>query len=157
MRKALILCFAALALLTGACGGGDDKKDNASDVANNASGALSKLAASQVTDVCGGREAVNMGLAFQSAMTNSGNVNYDDVAEALDRAADAAPDEIKDDWRVLADAEGPFLKVIGEADMSNYMALAQNPEFQAAMAKLDTEEFRTASANVNAWFADNCK
>jgi hypothetical protein len=155
MRKLGAIGFAALALL-GACGGGS--KDKTNDAVQDGAGALSKLAAnSAAADVCGGREAVNVGLAFQSALTNAGQVDYKDVAAALQKAADAAPSEIKDDFRVIADAEGPFLKILSETDMSNYMALSQNTEFQAAIAKLGETDFKTASENINTWFTEHCK
>ena len=145
MRRLAAFGFVALALL-GACGSSGD--DTSADAGGDTAGALSKLAAgSAAADVCGGREAVNIGAAFSAALSKANEVDYTDVAAALRKAADAAPAEIKDDFRVIADAEGPFL---------NFMALAQNSEYQAAIAKLGEADFQAASRNVNDWFASHC-
>ena len=154
MRRLAAFGFVALALL-GACGSSGD--DTSAEAGGDTAGALSKLAAgSAAADVCGGREAVNIGAAFSAALSKANEVDYTDVAAALRKAADAAPAEIKDDFRVIADAEGPFLKILAETDLSNFMALAQNSEYQAAIAKLGEADFQAASRNVNDWFASHC-
>lgn len=161
MRKLGAFLFAAAVLVGGACGA-DEKApsaaiDNASDIADQANDATSKIAANSVfADTCGGREAINIGTAFASAMGSSSAVDYDDVAAALRKAADAAPAEIRDDFRVVADAEAPFLKVLAEAK-GDYMALAQNSEYQQAIAALDTDAFRQASETISSWFEEHCK
>lgn len=155
MRRLGVLVFAAIALFAGACGGGDDKKDaTGSDAAND----LAKVAGgSAVADVCGGREALNVGAAFaQAAQNNNGSVDYTDVAEGLRKAADAAPSEIKDDFIIVADALGPYLKTFEEAK-GDYMKLAQDPAFQAASQKLADSKYSEASTRISNWFTDHCK
>lgn len=156
MRRLFAGSLAAVALFaSAACGGGGDAKDKNADAVTDGAGALSKLAAGSAANVCGGRAAVGIGMAFASAMSKT-DTNYTDVANALDKAADAAPSEIKDDFRVIAEAEGPFLKVLAKTDFSDYMALSSNQEYLDAIKALDTEEFKTASANVNSWFDEHC-
>lgn len=141
---------------TAACGGGDSK-DKTGNAVSDGAGALSKLAAnSAAANVCGGRAAVNIGLAFQSALSKT-DTNYDDIADALQKAADAAPSEIKDDFQVVADAEGPFLQVLARTEPSQYGTLYQNEEYLSAISKLGSEAFTTASANINTWFTEHCK
>jgi len=153
MRRFSVLIFAAVALFAGACGGGDDKDATGDPVSDAASG-LSKVAAA---DVCGGREALNVGAAFaQAASGNPGSVDYTDVADGLRKAAKAAPAEIRDDFVIVADALGPYLKTFEEAK-GDYMKLAQDPAFQAASQRLADSKYTEASTRISNWFADHCK
>jgi hypothetical protein len=155
MRRFLVTTVAALALFAGACGGGDGDKDNAS---NNSDGGNDTdngaIAAASLASVCGGREAVSVGAAGASGQ-QSGSVNYDSIADNLRKAADAAPSDIKDDFRILVEAQIPFFEALADAN-GNYMTAYENSDFQEAAAKLSTEEVQTASKNISDWFASHC-
>lgn len=155
-RLFVVACTLAALIVATACG--SDSRENGREAVSDGAGALSKLAGGSIgAEVCGGRAAVAMGRAFASALSKTGEVNYADEATALAKAAEAAPEEIKDDFRVIAEAEAPFLRILGEADLTNYEALTANREYQEALAAMGSEEFKTATKNVDAWFDEHCK
>ena len=158
MRRLGILILAAAALFAGACGGSDKKSATNAGESANASSGLDKVAAgAAVKDVCGGKAALGVGAAFsQAAASNNGTVDYSDVAAGLRKAASGAPEEIKADFTILADALGPYLQTFEDAK-GDYMALAQDPAFVEASKKLAASEYTEAARRVNAWFTDHCK
>lgn len=160
MKRSILVVVALGASLLGACGGGDNKTDASNST--NATSAFDKNVANAAVDaaaasVCGSRSAVNVGAAYASALQNSGGgTDYTKLADGLRAARDAAPSEIKGDFSVLFDAELPFLQAMAKAN-GNYVALAQDPNFQAAAEKLGSAAVQKASANISAWFTSHCK
>ena len=157
MRRLGVCALALAALLAGACGSGDDKKTNASNTNADANGALSKIAAGSFADVCGSKAAVAVGSAFASAIAGGdGSVNYKDEADALEKAADAAPQEIREDFQLIAAKLKPFLQAFADAN-GDYMKLAQSESFKNASTELSSEEYKAAADRVDAWFTEHCK
>lgn len=157
MKRMAVGLIAAFALVAGACGGGGDSKNSSDDGEKTDTNVVSNAAVSAAASkVCGGREAVNIGAAYASAMSGTGNKDYNSIADGLRAAKEAAPNEIEGDFAVLVEAEIPFLQALARAN-GNYMSLAQDAEFQAASEKLGSDEVKTASENINAWFTSHCK
>ncbi|HUR77700.1 MAG TPA: hypothetical protein VMZ22_07120 [Acidimicrobiales bacterium] len=149
MRRLLILCTAALALLGGACG--DDDNDS-----GDASAKIEASAEADSSTVCAGRDALDIASAYESEVGNdTSKADYGDVAAGLDKAADAAPSEIKADFRLVADTMGPFLELFVDAE-GDFVKLAQDPGFQAKAERIGREDVQQASERINAWFAEHC-
>ena len=160
MRRIALVVFASCALFLGACGsdgGGNGEGDNAGASADvNAKVDGDAAGATAAATACEGREAVNFASTYAQAMSQSSSSNdYKGFAEALRKAADASPSEIRADFRVVADAVGPFLELFVSAN-GNYMQLAQDPEFEAKANRVGSDEVQQASNRVNAWFTEHC-
>jgi hypothetical protein len=80
------------------------------------------------------------------------------AADQLQAMADAAPDEIKDDFMMIADAMAAFYEAFGE--MGYEPGAAPTPEQAEQLAQLaetfDNDAFNEASLNIEAWFEENC-
>ena len=72
--------------------------------------------------------------------------------------AEAAPDEIKDDFEVIAAQLGTFYTALAESGYEP--RTTPDAEQLAALTALaesfDNETFEEASDNINAWFEANC-
>ena len=89
------------------------------------------------------------------------NATVDDSVEALNDVADAAPDEISDDFQVLAGVFAEYAQAVSDAgvDLSDPSSL-QDPEALEALTSLgetfNQEEVTQARDNIEAWFEENC-
>lgn len=81
------------------------------------------------------------------------------AANQLQAMADAAPDEIKDDFRMIAGALAAFYTAFGE--IGYQPGAAPTPEQAEQLAALaetfDNDAFDEASQNIEAWFEGNCQ
>jgi hypothetical protein len=156
MRKLALVFLASVALLGAACGGGgSDKKDNASADVNANAGINSAAATAAASKVCNGREAVAFAATAAAAASNSAGKDLKSYSQSLKDAAAAAPSEIKADFTLIANTYGAYIDLIASAN-GNYMALAQNPDFQAKIQKLSEADVKSASEHVSSYFAEHC-
>lgn len=115
-------------------------------------------------------ELLGMFGAFSSgAFANPGagsNLNDDleNVAAVWQNAAANAPDEIKADMQVMADAFVRFFDGLNDlgVDFSNPATFAaldanQQAELQALLETFDDPALEQASNNLDAWFSENCE
>jgi ABC-type enterochelin transport system substrate-binding protein len=176
-RRTLFVPLVALALLVAACGDDDDtttatddaveeteveteeETDDAdSDVDEEAlaeemgeCGFLTGFATAfedfDPTTIYGGEEATDFGQIFAP------------LAEATQDVADAAPDEIQDAFRTMADG---FTAVAEELDgvvVDFADPESMDPETMAKLESLGTafgDEFESASASIEEWMSENC-
>ena len=177
---AVLVLVAVLSLV--ACGsGGEDDEDASGDAGTTAALAAPTTAATAPTAAAtaggsgsGGGDAalgfftsaecLNTTLAMAQALsfasptgTAAGEDPFVELADALDAAGDAAPDDIKGDLETLASAFAVLATAIEDAGGWN-PASGQIPpaEVIQALERLDTPEFTTAGDNVTAWFEENC-
>lgn len=155
MRKIALVFLASVALLGTACGGGSDKKDNAGADVNASAGVNSAAASAAAAKVCSGREAVAFAGTAAAAASNSAGKDLKSYSQALKDAAAAAPSEIRADFTLLASTYGAYIDLIASAN-GNYMALAQNPDFQAKIQKLSEADVKSASEHINTYFTEHC-
>jgi hypothetical protein len=79
-------------------------------------------------------------------------------AEAFEELADQVPEEIRDDWQVLADAYSEYADALGDVDLS----AGETPdagalqELQQALASIDQPAVAEASESIAAWARANC-
>jgi hypothetical protein len=107
--------------------------------------------------------------AFNDAIASAGtaitggpdDATLEDTAAQLEAVADAAPDEISDDFGVLADAYAEFAQVLADAgiDLEDPSSF-QDPDAVAALQSVGDifggEELEQASTEIEAWFTENC-
>ena len=106
--------------------------------------------------------------AFQRALAESASafvpgqdVDLGDTAELLDEFAASAPDEIAEDFGLLADAFSQFAQAMSDAgiDFSDPTTF-QDPdllnELESLTEAFDAPGYDEAAANVEDWFNNNC-
>ena len=95
--------------------------------------------------------------------------NFDEFTDRVEDLADDAPDEVKDDWEVLADAFDGFVDALDEAGLKpadlEGLASGDIPEdvdmeaLTEAMTEaqaLGGEEFQKATENIEKHAKDEC-
>jgi len=173
-RLGAILLAGALSAGLAACGddGGDDEGTALEDVGGGDGEETTTTESSggddtgttdleDLEDVLTGECAfmVEAAAAFGAAFTGAGDQSFDDVAAGFGELADEAPDELRDDIEVLAEAFQEFADLIGDVDLSDPNAF-QDPEVQAAFAEageiFDSPEVTEANENFTAFVEENC-
>ena len=95
--------------------------------------------------------------------------NFDEFTDRVEELADDAPDEVKDDWKVLADAFKAFVDALDKAGLEpadlEGLASGEIPEgvdmeaLTEAMTEaqaLGGEEFEKATENIEKHAKDEC-
>jgi hypothetical protein len=137
-----------LSLLT-ACGddGGDEAGDSSGDYCNDLKDAKKEV----------------------DALKDGDFSDLQKTTDAMNKLADEAPDEIKDDWEILVDGVQKLIDALKKAGLDDDdMATLQSGQIpdgvdmaalQSLMTEieaLDTEEFQTAGDNINKHAKDEC-
>ena len=168
MRLVLGALVAVLALLAAGCGG--DDSDEASDAADTAVVETDSMDDAEDTDttatatgdadeVLGGEcaEFAGLGAKLQSAF-GGGSGDLDSASEVFDELADRVPEEIREDYRVLADNFKQFADALKDVDLTS--GETPSPEtlakLQQAASSMDQPEIQQASENIEAWVQENC-
>ena len=81
------------------------------------------------------------------------------VAGQLQAMADAAPSEIKDDLAVIADELEAFYTALADADYQPGQVPSQDQlaELAQLAEAIDQDAWDDATANIEAWFDNNCE
>jgi hypothetical protein len=103
------------------------------------------------------RQLANLYQAFSSAFTGAGQ-DLDKTAALLDDFASETPEEIRDDFEVIADAYGKIAEALDGVDLGG--GQVPSPEVIAKLSALqgdiDLTRLQEASQNISKWAADNC-
>ena len=172
VRVLAVLLVAFVAVSCGGEGGADDTTTTqSSDVADTTTtttapggddddGSLDGFSATCLEATQGMAAAVS---AYSSGMTQAFGGSLDDdslqlAADQLEAMAEAAPDEIKDDFAVIATELGAFYTALVEIGYEPGATpdADQLAELSALAESINTEAFEEASDNINAWFEANC-
>jgi hypothetical protein len=152
-----IIVVLALALLGAGCGGGDDESATDTDtVTTETDGTTGETTIA--ADDCQALVQASSSLTQAFAAAGGANPDAEQANELLDEWAENAPDEIRDDIQVLAEAYGTYVTALDEVDFES----GQTPSaeeiqaFQDAISEIDQEEVTTASQNLQTWSNDNC-
>ena len=154
MRKLVTLLFAVL-FGVAACGGSDNKTENASDTND-----VTTTEASGSSDGDGGDAYCGLAAKY-SGLENSFTPGADaaQLRSALETSKDAladavkvAPSEIKADVKLIADAYVPFIEAMAKANFDFTKLNPQDPAF----ANLQKPEIAAASQRIEAWSKANC-
>ena len=99
----------------------------------------------------------DLGTKLQSAF-GSGSGDIDDVSDVFDELADRVPEEIRDDYQVLADNFKEFAEALEGVDLSSGATPDAETlaKLQQAASSMDQPEVRQASENIEAWVSENC-
>jgi hypothetical protein len=168
-RLLAALLLAALALFAAGCGGDDGGDSASSDTAvvetestDDAATETMDDDSTETTDdgdeVLGGEctELAGLGAQLQSAMGNAGDL--DSTSEVFDELADRVPEEIREDFQVLADNFKEFAEALEGVDLSSGATPDAETlaKLQQAVASMDQPAVEEASNNIEAWVQENC-
>lgn len=159
--KTGILALAAVMTLLTGCGGSDEDDDT--DVGASASADISEeLNDAGVDGDCA--DALEAMTGAAGGMTNamSGEVDsLEDAVEAMEDYADDAPEEIRDDFRLMASAYADVVEVLvdGEIDLSGGDVPDQETiaALEEATSALDDEELSAAAERIQEYFQEECE
>jgi len=165
-RRLVLLLLAVLALAVAGCGG-DDSSDAVAEVETTA--VEETTSADPTEDVetvpettdeelgeLGGECAELAGIGSRLAQSLTGQTgDLGAAADALDEIAEQVPEEISDDYAVIAANFEKIAEALEGVDLSSPNAETVE-KFQQATASLDSEEVTEATANVQAWVTANC-
>jgi hypothetical protein len=165
----LLALVAAAALFVTACGGDDDDDDSAAiaeaaeaaeegeddeEIAEDAAEAADALGLDEdCAEAMGAMAAV--GASASSAMSGDGG-DLDESLAAFRELADAAPEEISDDMKLMADAYGQFVEAILDSGWDAESGEMPPEEVMEALEDLDQDGLTAASERVSAYFEDHC-
>ena len=165
------LLLAALALFVAGCGG-DDGGDSASsdtavveteatddDATETEADDATETDATEDDGELGGEcaEFAGLGAKLQGAF-GSGSGDIESVSEVFDELAERVPEEIREDYQVLADNFKEFAEALEGVDLSS----GETPDaetlakLQEAATSMDQPEVQQASENIEAWVTANC-
>jgi hypothetical protein len=160
-----------LALAGFGCGGGDDTASDTDTVVTETTDDTTTDTTDETTDSTDETdgdgsfatedctELATATAAFSQAFsTSTFGEDVDDTSEIFDDFAESAPEEIRDDIRILAEAYAEYADVLADADIDpgEVPDAAAIAALQAALARIDQEGVTEASANVSAWATANC-
>ena len=168
-RRIIVLLLASVALVAAGCGGDDSEATGDTDTVvveetttEDTSGATTDETTGASTDddisltgKCA--EFAGLGAKISQAMAG-GNAGLGDASKLFDELAAQVPDEIEDDFQVIADNFAKIADALKDVDLSSGATpSAEDLEKLQELAKtLDSAEVQEASANIEKWTQENC-
>ena len=170
-RKVMVLLIAVLALVAAGCGG--DSKNEASSVTETTvvtdtttsedTTATTDSSATSTDETSignlSGECAEFAGISTKLAESLSGqNADLASASKAFDEIADQVPDEIKADYKVIAENFAKIAEALKGVDLQS--GETPSPEalakLQALASSMDSAEVQQASQHIEAWVQKNC-
>ena len=167
MRLLTIAVVIALALVGAGCGGDDETSAEGDDVAIETTTDDTTTDETTTDDDTGDfdfasgecRDLVDASAELSQAFGAAGqDGDLDDVSDLFDEFAENAPDEVRDDFAILAEAYESYADVFADIDVDpgetpDAEALAR---LQEALASIDQAEVTAASQRIETWAEQNC-
>ncbi len=171
VRVVVVILAAGLVAVAAGCGGGGKKSSS-----SNSSGGTTHSTMATTTETSGGSGSTSFasakncqdlaGLAAkaESALTAAGGnpaTALNSEANILQGLANAAPSDIRDDFRTMATAFSGFVSALQKSGYKPGSTSAPSAAQVAALTKaaksLDTAKVRAAEAHLTTWAKQNCK
>jgi hypothetical protein len=159
-QQVILTAFAVMALA--ACGGATNDTTTTIQAATTTSaGATTSTDNSTggVSAACisGTQAMANAAAAYSGAL--SGQTDEEQLAGQLQAMAEAAPAEIRDEFRIYAEAMGQFLDGLAEVNFQPGVVptQAQIEKLEELSEALEAEGVQEALEAIDAWFANNCR
>jgi hypothetical protein len=177
----VVLCFGTFVLAAAGCGGDDDSSASddttltetttteetteeetteeetteTEDTDTTDTTETSALGGFATSENC--REFAQIGSKISEAFTGTGVGDLDEASDAFAELTAAAPEEIKDDFQVIADAYNKLADALQGIDVTS---TNPDPEALAKLTQLaqeiDQAALTTASTNIATWAQENC-
>ena len=109
----------------------------------------------------GCKKVANLSIEFSNAIAQASSGSSDDLettAKAFENFANQVPEEIRDDFKVIAAAFAKYVQVIKNLDLTP----GQTPDagdiakLTKAAQELDDASVKAANESVTKWASDNC-
>jgi hypothetical protein len=97
------------------------------------------------------QEFAQIGAKVSGALTGT-STDPNDIKEAFEQLAAAAPDEIKADFETLAD----YMTTVADALGGVNPGEQPSPDALAKLAQIDSTKATAASTNISKWVTENC-
>jgi len=174
MRLLTIAVVMVLALAGASCGGDDEESSGDEDTitletttddtttdetttdaeTTDDTDGSGSLASEECQDLISASTA--LGQAFSGVQTGD---DLSESSEAFTEFAESAPDEIRDDLRIMADTYAAYVEALEDIGLSagETPSAEQAAEFQQALASIDLEEYSAATQRFTTWAASNCQ
>jgi hypothetical protein len=169
-RRIAALLIAALALVAAGCGGSSSDEASADTETTVAAETTMPEETTATTDGSetstdvdlgnlSGECAQFAGISSKLAQSLSGqDANMEDAAKAFADIADQVPDEIKDDYQVIAENFSKIAEALKGVDLTS--GQTPSPEALAKLQELsktmDSAEVQQASQHIEAWVSEHC-
>lgn len=156
--RVVLLLFAALAMLLAACGD-DDSASNAEQQAEDAIGERFGGECGFLGEFAGAMEDFDPTGAMGSGESIDFGEFYGELAAEFQEVADAAPDDIRDAFQVMADSVTSAAEQLEGVELDTSDPQNMDPEALAALQSLDQsfgEEFSDATQEIDDWIQENC-
>jgi hypothetical protein len=103
-------------------------------------------------------QLASIGAAVGQAFSGVGGAESEESAELLAELVGEAPDEIRADIQIVADALGEYVEQIRDLDLQEgeVPSAQQIQQVQAALASIDQPRLQAASERLAAWADENC-
>jgi Flp pilus assembly protein TadD len=163
---ALLALLAALVLVAAGCGGSDEASSDETTVETTTETETtgedmtetdtedSDLSAFASEDCL---QLASIGAKLSESLGATGSADPEATAAVFDELVSKAPDEIKDDLTVMANAMDEIATALKDVDLSSG---TPDPEaiqkLQELGQTLDNAEIQQASDNLEAWATENC-
>ena len=168
---AIALALLALVLVGAGCGGDDESASDTTTLTDTTTDEtttdetttddetttgddLGDLASGECADLVESGQKLSQALGAGTPTDE----DFDDVSQFFEEFADSAPEEIRADFQVLAEAWEVYADIL--PDLQVEPGETPDPEalarLQQATASIDQEEFAAASERINAWTTENC-
>lgn len=168
LRSLVVLLLGVLALFAAGCGGDDSSAAAEETVVEETTPTTEETTSGDETATSGEvdlddlsgecLELAGVGAKFAEAIQASGTGDLSAYVDAFDEFANAAPDEISDDIRVIGKALGEVAEVLKGVDLTSGAAPSaeQIAKLQEIGAAFDDPELKAASDRIEAWVGANC-
>jgi hypothetical protein len=159
-RRLAVVLLTALALLAAGCGA-DGGGDEAAATTDTAIVEETETTDEDPTTTDDGLELegecaefAGLSARLQQALTGSGELD----ADAFDELADEVPEEIRDDYEVLAANFRELAEALEGIDLSGGQAPSAEDlaKLQELSRTFDDPEVQQAAGNIEAWARENC-
>jgi hypothetical protein len=164
---AALLAVLALALAGAGCGGGDESSGTTdttvTETTTDETTTEETTTDETTTDASGSlpsgdcEELVNASAELAQAFAAAGGAgDFGTASEFFDRFE--APDEIRADFRILADAYAQYAAALQDIGLEagQTPSAAQLQEFTQALAAIDQPNVAAASDRISTWVNQNC-
>ena len=169
-RRIAALLIAVLALVAAGCGGSSSDEASSDTETTVATETTTPEETTATTDDSGTSTDIDLGnlsgeckqfagISSKLAQSLSGqDANMEDAAKAFADIADQVPDEIKDDYQVIAENFSKIAEALKGVDLTS--GQTPSPEALAKLQELsksmDSTEVQQASQNIEAWVQEHC-